>query len=306
LPAKQTRISDHSRIYLWLIAFAWIGNALYAFGVPDGELKKWSPALVAPAMIGFVIMHARVQWRGGMLWAFTLIVFSIGWLLETISIHTGFPFGNYHYGINMWPFIGDVPISVLPAYWVMAYICWNLAVLFYHNMPQRRRKAWLHPITLIGAALMVIWDVSMDPLRAIVEGRWHWLDGGAYHGIPITNFIGWFVVTWLMLQSFALYAERRDKQWSVKACPGNKRFWVGIPLLYLAFPVEYVLNPLTFWLRSGLETSTELFGIYQQTAIVTLLTMVPVAVGAIALLIRPPRRQRSVAATGNIARETGR
>jgi uncharacterized membrane protein len=27
----------------------------------------------------------------------------------------------------------------------------------------------------------------------VADGHWRWLDGGAYFGIPISNFIGWFL-----------------------------------------------------------------------------------------------------------------
>ena len=48
-----------------------------------------------------------------------------------------------------------------------------------------------------AAALMVLWDLSLDPLRATVENRWIWISGGSYFGVPLGNFVGWFMVTWL-------------------------------------------------------------------------------------------------------------
>lgn len=257
-------------------------------GEPYGDLKKWSPALVAPAMILFVILHGCGQWSGKTAMSFVLIIFFIGWMFETLSIYTGFPFGNYHYGENMWPFIGHVPVSVLPAYWVMAYLCWNLAHLFFDHLPQKRRGVWLHPIPIIGAALMVLWDVSMDPLRAITEQRWYWLDGGSYYGVPLTNFIGWFVVTWLMLQCFALLMDRSGQDWESRPNRNSRAYWLPVPLLYLAFPVEYLLNPLFLKLREdAVQISTNVVAIYEQIAIITLSTMVPVAALAILLLVRP-------------------
>jgi len=41
----------------------------------------------------------------------------------------------------------------------------------------------------------------MDPIQ-VRDGGWRWLDGGPYFGIPIGNFIGWFMTTAIVLGIF--------------------------------------------------------------------------------------------------------
>jgi hypothetical protein len=36
-------------------------------------------------------------------------------------------------------------------------------------------------------------------------GKWIWLNGGEYWGVPFTNFLGWFLTVYLIFQNFALY-----------------------------------------------------------------------------------------------------
>ena len=279
--------ADH-RLLFFFVLCAWVGNALYAWGDFDGLLKFWSPGLVAPAMIAFVIVHGRKQWSRRTIGAFAGIVFATAWVLESLSMKTGFPFGWYHYGEQMRPFLGTVPVFVLLAYWIMAYLCWNLAVLFFDKMPQfHGAKVFLHPIPIIGAGLMVLWDLSLDPLRSTAEQRWHWLEGGVYHGIPLSNFAGWFFVTWVMLQLFAFHRARECSVWPRRPHPGDRNYWLGVPLLYLAFPVEYLLNPVVVYVRGEIGVAAEIVAIYSQTAGVTLLTMVPVALTAVAMIFWP-------------------
>lgn len=274
---------------------AWLGNAIYAIGVPGGSLKEYSPALVAGSMIMFVILHGSRQWGPKRVLMFALTIFVIGWVFETLGTNTGFPFGSYTYGEKMWPFVGQVPIAVMPAYWVMAYVCWSLALLLRRRIDGPMDQHFVVSVPIIGAILMVIWDLSMDPLRAIAEQRWHWHDGGFYFGIPISNFVGWFLVTWLMFQIFALLILRSGLTAPSRASPSNHKYWLSVPLMYLAFPVEYILNPL-FAAANGNANlyphSMNPTSFYSTIALVTLLTMVPIAACA-AIRLRLVRHQHS-------------
>jgi putative membrane protein len=275
-----------------LVAIAWLGNALYAIGTPNGPLKYWSPALVAGAMVLFLVVHGRRTEGNRSIFTFVAIVFLIGWTWETISILTGFPFGRYHYTQIMAPFLGHVPVSVMPAYCVMGYISWSTARIILSRVQNRPDAVSRFVVPIVAALLMVLWDASMDPLRATVEGRWVWLDGGPHFGVPLLNFSGWLAVTWMMFQSHALLHGRE------KACEINhpdrssRLFWISAPLMYLAFPVEYVLNPLV---ASGRGESVLVNGslvsvasIQLDISMLTGLTMIPIAVIAIVQLLRHP------------------
>ena len=282
-----SKINQLGNLCLFLVALAWLGNAIYAWGEPDGLLKKYSPALVASAMIAFVLLHGSHQWGKRRVLSFAVTIFCVGWAFETLSIHTGFPFGNYSYGENMWPFFGHVPVAVMPAYWVMAYVCWSLALLLRKRINGPMDRNFIIGVPIIGAMLMVVWDLSMDPLRAIAEQRWHWHDGGSYFGIPLTNFFGWFFVTWVMFQIFAFLVLKTGCNAPSRIAVDNRKYWLSVPLMYLAFPMEYLLNPI--FARALDNTNLHNAGaistaVYFEIALSTLLTMVPISFGAIARL----------------------
>ena len=256
-------------------------------------------------MIAFTLAHGgRCHGRVGIL-RFVLIVFAPGWLFEALSIETGVPFGKSHYTEIMAPFIGHVPVFVMPAYCVMRHVCWSLSRLMWSRRDCSGELAQPVRVATTAAAMMVIWDLSMDPLRATVEGRWVWIDGGPYFGVPLLNFAGWFIVT---LAMFAFFGAMHARRWTPRAeTPGPRQgFRVAVPPIYLAFPVEYVLNGVLapsgpqdpVW--AGMTTAD----IHARIAVIALLTVVPLAVlgchKALTLLVEAlPRDCRRVRVRGN-------
>ena len=47
--------------------------------------------------------------------------------------------------------------------------------------------------------------VGFDPIRSTIEHIWIWRDGGGYNGVPLTNFLGWYLTVWIIYQTFALF-----------------------------------------------------------------------------------------------------
>ena len=280
-------------VSLYLVAAAWLGNALYAMGEPGGALKYWSPALVAVGMITFVIIHGRIFEGSRDLLLFAVTVFVIGWTFETISIVTGIPFGNYHYTDVMAPFLGHVPVSVMPAYCLMGYISWAMAriLCLQGDSSDSRTERLIAP--LVAALLMVLWDLSMDPLRATIEQRWIWHDGGSHLGVPLLNYLGWFLVTWTMFQTYALLRSPAPSTQGDLGTADAALLRLSVPLMYLAFAVEYVLNPAVAdpeHAASMVESGQLSVGhIHAATALLTMVTMVPVALVAIHKVWRAER-----------------
>jgi uncharacterized membrane protein len=295
---------SNSATCLLLGLAACLGNALYALGEPGGLLKSWAPALVAAAMIAFLVVHGRACYSPRQLFLFAVTVFLIGWLFETVSVITGFPFGSYHYTEIMGPFVGHVPVSVMPAYCVMGYVSWSMARILLGRMDGRLDKTVRFAVPVVAAALMVVWDLSMDPLRATVEQRWIWLNGGPHFGVPLKNYLGWALVTWLMFQAFALILARMPPPPVEQPRAEAGRFWLSVPLMYSAFAVEYLLNPLladTAAVVTVNGAEVAVMAIFTQIAVLAAATMLPVAFIAAAIGWRQAgRQQASASATERI------
>jgi len=123
--------------------------------------------------------------------------------IENVGVATGFPFGAYHFQASQFSlWVGRVPLLVGMLYFGVGLLCWLIAGILLEG----RGDATLHPV--IAAGLMVLWDLVMDPGFSTIGKVWVWHEGGAFFGVPLRNFAGWFLTTWIMFQLFALALRR--------------------------------------------------------------------------------------------------
>jgi uncharacterized membrane protein len=126
----------------------------------------------------------------------TLAATTVGattWLVERLGTKTGRPFGEYDYTGVLRPEIDGVPAIVPLAWFAMALPARETAVAL--------NRRWRIPV---GAALLTGWDLFLDP-QMVGEGYWKWKRGGRYRNIPLTNYLGWFatsLVIMLLLEVF--------------------------------------------------------------------------------------------------------
>lgn len=178
---------------------------LFAGRIPD--LLIVALHVIPPAV--FALIHgARIYSSRGIL-VFTALCLGMGTLFERVSLRTGFPFGHYRFTDLMGPKLFDLPILLALAYLGMGYLSWvlGLMILGCQNEPLLGRKIVLLP--LMASFVMTAWDLSMDPVWADIDHAWVWRDGGAYYGVPISNFLGWFLTVYVFYQLFSLYIRKR-------------------------------------------------------------------------------------------------
>jgi uncharacterized membrane protein len=64
------------------------------------------------------------------------------------------------------------------------------------DMLTQRVSIW--QVLLLAAVIAVVFDLFLDPV-AVTAGYWVWLkETNIYYGIPLLNFVGWFVLTGLV------------------------------------------------------------------------------------------------------------
>ncbi len=106
--------------------------------------------------------------------------------VERIGTQTGLPFGRYAYTTALQPQVAHVPAIVPLAWFAMGLPARETAhaALGEHSTPARR--------IALGSAALTAWDLFLDP-QMVGEGYWVWARRGIYRGIPLGNFLGWFV-----------------------------------------------------------------------------------------------------------------
>lgn len=133
----------------------------------------------------------------------TAIFFAVATLLpltaELIGTSTGWPFGHYAYtdllGAKV---LGRVPFTIPLSWFYMGFTSYLLASAITSALRLRGRTLWS---LALGAWLLVAWDLALDPAMArnAIFPFWTWYTHGVYFGMPLQNFIGWWLVGFLFM-----------------------------------------------------------------------------------------------------------
>jgi putative membrane protein len=244
---------------------------------------------IAAASIVTVCGHAvmALGWKDAL--SFAAICLTVAFSIENTGVLTGFPFGHYAFLVepNI-PHIGVIPPIVGPLYLGMGYPAWVIANLLLGQSVQRPSTGLqLFGVPVISAFVMVQWDVVMDPSGSTLARAWVWYDSGGYFGVPLSNFLGWFLVTYLYSQafSFLLYARR-----ALPPYPSRPySFWLWPILLYLSAGLCHVppLFDRDSRLIDGGGRVWSASDLRETAMVVMLFTMLPTSILAMLRLVRP-------------------
>jgi putative membrane protein len=195
-----------SVVYVLLFSYV-VGRILQLFVGEVPSLFIVSLHVIPPAL--FAVVHGARIYRLRGITVFAILCVATGAFFEILSLRTGFPFGHYRFTDLMGPAFFGLPIMLALAYLGMGYLSWvvGLAILQLHNQELSGRNRFLLPV--VASFVMTAWDLSMDPVWAAIDHAWVWRDGGPYYGVPISNFFGWLLTTYIFYQLFALYLGNR-------------------------------------------------------------------------------------------------
>jgi carotene biosynthesis associated membrane protein len=149
----------------------------------------------------FAILHGgqNLGWKQTLL--LLVLTFAISLLFECVGVATGRVYGPYHYTDKLGPkFLGLVPLLIPVAWFMMTYPSYVIAKRLIPAV--RNAWSWRILVAALGAVIITAWDLAMDPMM-VAGGHWVWEQPGAYFGVPLQNYWGWwlttFVTFWLFL-----------------------------------------------------------------------------------------------------------
>lgn len=138
------------------------------------------------------------------------------------------PFGAYRYTGMLGPkILGHVPYLIPLSWFALSIISLDLAGRVTSGRTGR---------ILLGTAFMVLWDVALDPAMStgtvLSPVFWTYPGGGIFYGMPLTNWVGWALVTLVIMGGYEFIGGglRTSSPWA--------------PFVYLlngAFPLLIVL-----------------------------------------------------------------
>jgi putative membrane protein len=281
LGGKRAQATSISTLVLWIAFTATV--ILY----PTTVAARVASFLAIVMLVAFCLIHSvrRLGWKPtGILFASGVVIANI---YENLSIATGFPFGSYVHTAASGPWIFQVPLIVGPIFYSICYIAWTLAIMILGEQGASNRRLAMVGAPIVAAFIAVGWDICSDPIGATIARHWIYADSGAYFGVPLSNYLGWFLCTWTIIQCWTIYlsaAKTHTTTASLSYWYEAASFWAAMalqyPLLLIASPATQVVTDTGGWMwRSG--------DIVQSAVIMSIYTMLAAAVtSAVAVTLR--------------------
>jgi bisanhydrobacterioruberin hydratase len=157
--------------------------ALFAVRFPDLPGASIG-SYISTFLIALPSIVALFRYLGPRRATLSLLALSLfAYAIEYLGVATGFPYGRFFYGDALGPTVAGLvpfllPLSYAPLVVGAVAAAWGGGSRLLH---------------VAYAALLLVWmDAILDP-GATSLGFWVWPGGGAYYGVPPSNFAGWLL-----------------------------------------------------------------------------------------------------------------
>jgi len=162
-------------------------------------------------------------------WKRTGVLFGMTWATalgcEFLSTRIGFPFGDYFYTgstVGEELYIFNIPFMDSLSFTFLLYASYCMALLFvlpFHESSNpldghfflKDILSW--PVIGLTCLLFMCIDIVIDPV-ALQGERWFlgqiygYSDPGVYFGVPLVNFMGWFIVGLLAMIGYRVVDQQ--------------------------------------------------------------------------------------------------
>jgi uncharacterized membrane protein len=185
------------------------------------------------AFVLFSLLHCAVQEGVRFTAVFFAISAFISYVFEEIGVRTGLIYGSYHYSDMLGAKLGHVPIIIPLAWFMMIYPSWMVARSILRGTDLRSFVGVI-ALALVAALTITGWDMVMDPGMARAH-NWIWEQGGSYFGVPLRNYFGWILTTFLVYFVAGIIWRKRSSEKS------PAQIFTALPaIVYTFFGLRYI------------------------------------------------------------------
>ena len=163
---------------------SWLLLILYVVGI-GGMLSPYQSTFILLTPFNLLISLGLVLYyqepKTHAFYSRFYLVMLTGFLVEVLGVNTGFPFGEYTYGVAFGPrILGTPPLIGV-----------NWFIVVYGALMWVKKWGWGNRLiqSLLVGLMVVALDVIMEPV-AIALGFWEWADPN----VPLQNYISWAVI----------------------------------------------------------------------------------------------------------------
>ena len=178
------------------------------------ELLRFNPPLIlfgtlvmaAPLIVGVLPTVNRRALAG-----LTVLV-SYTYLIEYVGVSTGWPYGEFAYGVSLGPMLAGIP-AALPVFFIPIVV--NAYLLCVLLLGERAESRLVRLAVVIPA--VVTMDVVLDP-AAVSLGFWSYADGGLFYDVPLSNYAGWALSATVAVAVLDFTFDRRALEHRLRSC----------------------------------------------------------------------------------------
>ncbi|WP_048190942.1 carotenoid biosynthesis protein [Methanobacterium sp. SMA-27] len=171
--------------------------------------------------LALVVIHSSILLGKTKTALFFSIALIFGLVSEVLGVKFGWIYGHYYYNPILTPaFFGLVPVVNVISWAFIIYISYIFAdIILEFNNKKFYLKNKGRPfvflliilLSMISGMVATNMDMLIDPV-VVANHAWFWIDSGPYFGIPISNFVGWFLVVFSVTFLFRVVEFIIDKK----------------------------------------------------------------------------------------------
>lgn len=216
-------------VFLYMFLRAFLVHFIPLPNIPGGAYGKMLP----PVLFAFFYLWYVRGIKSSVFLIFFLWIYC--WAAEELSIHTGFPFGNYYYTDALGVKLDVVPVFLGLNYsWLLVFPAFFVSNLLVNGkfLDMGMSAGRILFTSFIASILISGIDMVVDPLDATKVGEWVWTNNSdtGYFGIPYINYLGYVIV---MTPAFFIFGLVQRK---LKAKPiGPVNIWFALIPLFFYF-----------------------------------------------------------------------
>ena len=254
---------------VWLMILVAVAIVFYAGIRTDGfalplDRVPWSVLVPCFALFSFTHSVVMLGWPRAV--ALLALCLTIAFAAEYVGESTGVIFGPYYYTELLGPkLLGRIPVIIPFAWYMMFYPSYVVTNVLAEGNPVSVDRGTVRIIWMsaLGAVVMTAWDLTMDPIMSfhtcstpalecierpldqheIGDPAWVWEQPGPHFGVPLLNYQGWLLTSFVVFLAFRLLerrlphrplpgAEARAMAFLPIAAYGSMSFidaWLGYP-----------------------------------------------------------------------------
>ena len=184
----------------------------------DGTLQGAAIAVAMLLASAAAATHAVVA--RGWAWAAGFLAITVGsaFVVENLSVHRAFPFGDLEYGSSLGPALFGVPVTV-----VLVWLATTYPVLLAAQRMSEERLT----TAAIGAVALAAMDLLWDPLFT-ANGHVTWSAGTwtlpGLSPLPLQDPLGWLLVGFLLI----LALDRLPRKTAKDGVPVTMLSWLFV------------------------------------------------------------------------------